>query len=216
VAVAWLCNTNLRRPALWQFRLGEGRLWVTSYAELFSNAALAADDNGRLLSNIVELAVGPGGGVIFDDMHQGRSSLYDPAAFFRDPRMHVSALLLLAIWLVYVLAYTNRFAPPPAPARGVTAFAFVTAVGGFYAGALDPREAARGLLRQFHADVRVRLHRGGNAPAWDLLIGHPAIAPTLLGALRAEQSRIESSPPGRSRDLRRLAMLIHQIRESLQ
>ena len=215
----WLCDTARQRTALWQFRRGQGNIWVSSYAELFSNGTLARADNARLLSNLVALATAGGGAVIFDDMHQGDSVLYDPAALFNDPRLHASLGLLLAIWLVYLLGTSNRFATPGAKPRAVTPAAFAAAVGGFYARSINSWDAAQDLITRFHAEARRRLKRPGSGPAWELLERTPAVERTLLQALRAEQAQLDAlreRPEKYPRDLRRLAALIHQLRESLR
>lgn len=215
----WLCDTVRQRTALWQFRYGSGTILVSSYADLFANGNLARADNARLLSNLVAQAVGLGGAVIFDDMHQGDSALYDPAAFFNDPRLHASLALLFAIWLVYLLGYSNRFAAPRALSPGVPPATFARAVGGFYARSIDARDAAQSLITRFHAEARRRLKRPGTGPAWEFLERTPAVDQALVKALRREQAQLDAlrATPGKyPRDLRRLAALIHQLRESLR
>ena len=77
-------------PVFWQVRIGDGIGWISGYAELFSNAALGGGDNARLLANIVAGSLGLDGRVIFDDMHQGLTEVYDPKAFFGDARLHMT------------------------------------------------------------------------------------------------------------------------------
>jgi hypothetical protein len=101
----------------------------------------------------------------------------------------------------------------------VTPSAFVQAIGGFYARSVDAAEAAQGLIDRFHAEARRRLKRPGSGPAWELLEGAPAVNPALLAALRGEQAQLDAArakPGSYPRDLRRLAALIHRLRESLQ
>ena len=215
----WLCDTAWQRTALWQFRYGQGQVWISSYAELFANANLGRGDNARLLANLVAFEVGPGGTVLFDDMHHGDSALYDPSALFADSRLHASLGLLCAIWLVYLLGYSNRFTAPAAPLHGITPAAFARSVGGFYARSVNARDAAQALIARFHVEVRRRLKRPGTDPAWELLERTPGVDHALLQALRREQAQIDAlrdTPKKYPRDLRRLATLIHQLRESLR
>jgi hypothetical protein len=210
----WLCDTARGHAALWQFRVGKGRLWVTSYPQLFANRNLGLADNAQLLANLVRLSLGPDGAVIFDDMHQGDSALYDPAAFFRDPRLHASVGLLFVIWLLYLLGYSNRFAPPAPPAVGVTPAQFVGGLGGFLARHLGAAAGAQLLLRRLHADLRRRFIAASASPTvWDALAATTRVNPQLLAKLREENARLQSR---RSADLRPLARLIHQVREQLQ
>jgi len=214
---SWLCDTARGRSALWQFRLGRGRIWIATYPQLFANADIDTPGNARLLANLVGIsATGDGsaaGAVIFDDMHQGDSELYDPAAFFGDPRFHASLWLLLALWLLYLLGYSNRFAPPAAPPTGVTPARFVESLGGFFARHLAAAEGGEALLRGLHVDLARRQGRAvSSATLWDCLADLPGLDPQLSSRLRDAAAQLRTR---RSRDLRPLAGLIHQIRKQL-
>jgi hypothetical protein len=151
-----LCDPQLRAPVLTALRAGNGRVWASDYSELFSNDDLARADNARLLGNLVRHALGARGAVIFDDMHQGDSVLYDPAAFLRDPRLRATLGFALALWLAWLLSASNRFASPrtlPARASGLS---FVRSVGRFYARHLKAGEAQAGLFRHFFNRARAR------------------------------------------------------------
>ncbi len=75
--------------ALWTRPLGKGRIIVSSYGTLFTNRAIGLADNAKLLANIVSVNVGEKGTVLFDDVHQGISSAYDPNRFFSDRRLYI-------------------------------------------------------------------------------------------------------------------------------
>lgn len=217
--LVWLCDTEFQQSALAQFRLGDGLVWVSGYEGLFDNAHLGRADNARLFANLLGQNLRGDGAVIFDDVHQGDSELYDPSQFFRDPRLHASVGLLLLIWLLWLLAYDERFAPPQAPPGGVTPAAFARRIGGFYARSVAPAEAAQTLLTRFHAEVRRRLRQPGDGPAWALLEAQPGVDPRRLADLRAEAQRVEERRRTRRRyprDLRPLLALIHHIQESIR
>jgi hypothetical protein len=214
----WLCDVRQGRNALWQFRLGRGRIWVSSYPQLFANRNLAMADNARLLANLVAIsATGDdkhGGSVVFDDMHQGDSKLYDPEAFFNDSRLHVSLWLLLAIWLLYLLGYSNRFTPPRPLRPGVTPSQFVESIGSFFGRHLNASAGADLLLQQLQRDLCRRLGvTTGRTTLDDLLDSSAAVDAPLRQQLHEAELQLRQ---GRSRDLRPLARVIHQIRKKLQ
>lgn len=219
MSFVWLCDTRFLAAALSQFRLGGGKVWVTGYGGLFDNTNLGSADNARLFANLLALSLHGEGAVIFDDMHQGASDLYDPGHFLRDPRLHASVGLLLLIWLVYLLGYDNRFAPARTRVSGVTPAAFARGIGGFYARSLAATEAAQLLLARFHAEVRRRLRTPGSEPVWALLETRPAIDAPALRALREEAQRVDAAAHGGKsyrRDLRPLLHLIHLVKESIR
>ena len=96
---------------LWLRPLGHGQVIISGFGSLFTNRALGLADNGRLLANIVGGALGPGGAVLFDDMHQGLGSAYDPAKFYSDPRLYETGAILCAVWLCWVLGATSYNLP---------------------------------------------------------------------------------------------------------
>lgn len=163
------------RGGLWELRVGAGRVWVASASGLFANAALAHPGNARLAANLVRLAVGPGGAVVVDDMHQGLTRVYDPHAFYRDPRMHWTLGFLLALWLLYVAGRSGRLGPPlddrPAPGAGDLALA----AGGLYARALRPQTAALERLRYLRKALQPRLGVVEGERLWRRLAQTPGI-----------------------------------------
>src|SRR6185503_20791057 len=98
--------------ALFEQRVGKGRILLSAGGTLFTNRALANDDNARLLANIVSVTVADGGAVLFDDLRQGLSASYDPQRFYSDPRLYKTVFVLLGLWLAWVLGGTRLRAPP--------------------------------------------------------------------------------------------------------
>jgi hypothetical protein len=132
----------------WIRPLGKGRIVVSGLGTVFTNRALGLADNARLLSNIVATDLGPGGTVMFDDVHQGLGAGYDSVKFYRDPRLHVTIGIVALLWLAWVLGGTRLQVPvsrSPAP-REVE---LVRATGGFLARVLTPRAAARRMFELF-------------------------------------------------------------------
>ncbi len=158
--------------AFWTRPLGKGRIVVSGLGTLFTNRALGLADNARLLSNIIATDLGPAGTVLFDDVHQGLGANYDPAKFYRDPRLHVTIGIVALLWLSWVLGSTRLRVPvirTPAPREAE----LVRATGGFLARVLTPEGAAR---RMFELFLRRR--------PWALLERQPRIAPGDLNQLK--------------------------------
>ena len=199
-------------PAFWQVRIGEGIGWISGYADLFSNAALGDGDNARLLANIVAGSLGPDGRVIFDDMHQGLTEVYDPNAFFGDARLHATLWFIVGFWLLYVVGRSNRIAPLAQRPELPRAVDFVHAVGGLFARRLTGREVAMGLLRHFFVELR-GVRAGADDVDWELLARNPRVPRSQVDELRILHSGLAQ---GRTPDLVRLNNLINSIRKHLQ
>jgi len=136
-----------------------------------------AASRARLLANIVGASLGPGGAVLFDDEHQGLTTAYDPAKFYRDPRLYATLGVLIAVWLVWVLGGTRLRLPrgrAPAPREAE----LVRATGLFLARVLRPGAAARRMFELFFGRLRACARRGdgGPGPPWDWLERHPRLA----------------------------------------
>ena len=199
-------------PAFWQVRIGDGTGWISGYADLFGNAALGGGDNARLLANIVASSLGPDGWVIFDDMHQGLTEVYDPNAFFGDARLHATLWFIVGFWLLYVVGRSNRIAPLIQRPELPRAVDFVRAVGGLFARRLSGREVALGLLRHFFSELR-GVRAGADGIDWELLARHPRVPPSQIDELRALHFGLIQ---GRTPDLVRLNNLLNNIRKHLQ
>ena len=208
-----LTDTETEAPAFWQIRTEGGLAWISSYADLFGNVSLGRQDNGHLIANMIAASLEPGGSVIFDDMHQGVSDLYDPKAFFSDPRLHHTVWFLTAFWFLYLVGRANRLAPwrvRPTRPRTVD---FVRALGGLFARRVSPVVVAQQLMANFFNEVRARHRLPLNGrPVWDLLTKSSRIDPEQVEKLRIAFSDIAK---GRQPDLIAMTNIIHDLRSVL-
>lgn len=201
-------DADTGRDAFWMRLYGDGQFLISGYASLFSNEQLGKKDNARLLANIAAQSLGPGGALLFDDQHQGLSTLYDAGAFYADWRLHVTLWLLVALWLIWVLGSVRlRGVAVEAPAPRETAL--VKATGGFLARVLLPLQAGRRLVELFFNDLRRRLGlREDGLPLWDWLERQPGVSRADLETLRAQELRLQS---GQRVDLVRLQNLLVRL-----
>ncbi|MEJ2390038.1 MAG: hypothetical protein P8019_01385 [Gammaproteobacteria bacterium] len=168
-------------PALWLSIYGKGRLIVSRHSALFDNATLGQADNARLMSNLVYQLLGRHGTVIFDDMHQGLSAIYNPHAFFRDPRLHHTLLFLLVLWLIYVMGHSNRFGQVRQKIPQLQLREHVEAVGNLFARRLHSSAIALRHARHFFNEVRLAYGLPLNGqPVWEQLQQNTAIEPAVL------------------------------------
>ncbi len=167
---------ELGEGVLWLRPAGKGTIIVSAFSSLFANRALGVADNARLLANIVTASLGPGGAVVFDDTHQGLTATYDPAKFYRDPRLYATLGVLAAVWLAWVLGATRL---RPATARGSvpSEAELVRVTGRFLARVLRPSAAARRLFEQFVLRLqRVTGRSTAEGPPWQWLEQHPRLS----------------------------------------
>jgi hypothetical protein len=170
---------------LWTRALGNGRIIVSGLGSLFTNRALGLEDNARLLANIVGTTVGPRGAVLFDDLHQGLGSAYDPAKFYGDRRLYETVAILAALWLCWVLGATKL----QLPRTGVSVpreAELVKVTGGFLARVLTSDAGALGLFDHFFKRMIERLPPGRThaSPPWELLGGHAGVTPVEVRRLQ--------------------------------
>ena len=166
---------------LWTRPLGNGRIVVSALGSIFTNRALGLADNAQLLSNLIATNLGPRGTVLFDDVHQGLGANYDPAKFYRDPRLHMTIAVVALLWLSWVLGATRLRIPTtrdPVPREAE----LVRATGGFLARVLTPAAAARRMFDHF-------LRRW----PWPLLERQPRVAAADLAQLKAWYSQLGGS-----------------------
>ncbi|HLA71676.1 MAG TPA: DUF4350 domain-containing protein [Steroidobacteraceae bacterium] len=186
--VLTLARTGDGEGALFEQRLGRGRILLSASGSLFTNRALANDDNARLFGNVVSSSVSPHGFVLFDDLRQGLSANYDPARFYRDPRLYKTIFIALGLWLVWVLGSTRLRAPPIA-VHDPSEAELVRRAGGLVARTVAPFHTALRLFDHFFARV-ARAARGASGATlergelWHWLERHAAILPQELDQLK--------------------------------
>lgn len=176
--------------ALFEQRLGAGRILLAAGGTLFSNRALGNDDNARLFANIVSVTLARDGVVLFDDLRQGLSASYDPARFYRDSRLYTTILILVALWFVWVIGGT-RLRAPAAESHDPSEAELVRRAGGLIARTVPPWHAALALFDHFFARV-ARATRGAikadpgpeRGELWRWLERHAAILPQELDQLK--------------------------------
>jgi hypothetical protein len=196
----------------WERRYGNGHIVVVASGTILTNHLVADADAGRFLSNAVRNHVRSDGAVVFDDMHQGLSVIYDAAAFYGDPRLHRTLWFLLGAWLVYVLGSSNRLAPPAVQRAVPRQRDFLEAVGGFMARRLDARDAGMMLIKEWFDDVRHARGLKGDGPPWDALRATPTLDTATYERLRRYHDALSE---GKAVDLVRLHNTLRKAREAI-
>lgn len=199
--------------AFWETRVGTGRLWVSRYSDLFANVGLGAADNARFMANLVGSAVGDNGRVIFDDMHQGATDLYDAKAFFSDPRFVNTMSFMVGFWLLYLLGRSRRLAPAREAVSRYYSADLARAMAGFFVRRLSIATVERQLFVFFFNDIRARHGLPTNGqPVWSMLSGMSRVSADDVSGLRAHYERLAA---GKQSDLVAAARLMQRTRESL-
>jgi hypothetical protein len=173
--------------ALFEQRLGAGRILLAAGGTLFTNRALGNDDNARLFSNLVSVSVSRSGAVLFDDLRQGLSASYDPARFYKDPRLARTLLIVLGTWFVWVLGST-RLRAPAIVRHDPSEAELVRHAGELIARTVAPHLQALRLFEQFFAGVARAARSDGRASEpgelWSWLERHAALLPQELDRLK--------------------------------
>lgn len=193
------------RDAFWIRDAGDGAIIVSAFGSLFSNRALGLADNARLLANLVAASVAPEGTVVFDDEHQGLTTAYDPASFYRDPRLYATLAVIVTVWLIWVLGGT-QLKTPRLRASAPREAQLVRTTGLFLARVLSPAAAARRMLEQFLQRVgsTVTRNEAHEGQLWEWLENNPRLARADVQQLRAWQAEARSDrrvPLGRLHNL---------------
>ena len=199
--------------AFWEARVGDGRLWVSRYSDLFSNAGLGQADNARFVANLLATSLGRNGRVIFDDMHQGATDLYDPKAFFSDPRFMNTMIVVVGFWLLYLVGRSRRLAPAREGVHRYYAADLARAMAGFFVRRLSPVTVERQLFEFFFNEIRGRYGLPTNGqPVWSMLSGMSRVPDDDVNALR---SHYERASTGTKSNLVALARLMQRTRENV-
>ena len=197
------------QTAMWLLPVGSGWIYLSAFPHLFSNSVLKQQDNARWFANLVSHTVAADGYVIFDDYHFGLSDLYDPEAFFADPRLHNSLLFVGVFWLIYALGRSPRLAPVRRRVSKPANKDFIEAMAGFFTRRITSRAIARELATRLVEEISARTQLDGPA-VWGWLQDHPAVAERDIHRLQ----RARGDAPGRTR-LIPLSRSIHRIQKVL-
>jgi hypothetical protein len=215
--VLTLARTPRGEGALFEQRLGEGRILLAAGGSMFTNRALGSADNARLMANIVSTSVAQGGLVLFDDLRQGLSAQYDPARFYRDSRLWRTVGILIALWFVWVLGST-RLRAPAIEAHEPSEAGLVRVAGGLIARTVAPHHTALRLFDHFFTRV-ARAARAATGVArpergdlWQWLERHAAILPQELDRLKTWYAQAHS---GRALPLADLQNLLDNLERRL-
>ncbi|MEZ5595937.1 MAG: DUF4350 domain-containing protein [Pseudomonadales bacterium] len=193
-------------PAIWELTAGSGRIIVLTSTTLLANRGIGQADNRQLARNLVRFHLQPGAVWLFDDMHQGLSALYDPEAFFKDPRLWYSVAFLLIAWFVYMLGTNGRLAPPRDEPLVFSQADHVRAMSGFMARKLAPLETGRLLLEQWARESGSAPHQGVR----ELVLRLRTLPPSLQKRLLDAEASLAS---GRAVNLNRLNNDLHEARK---
>jgi hypothetical protein len=199
-------------PALWAGPLGSGTIVVSAYGSIFTNKLLRRADNARLMSNLIAWRLAPQGVVLFDDMHQGASSFYDPEAFFNDSRVHATFWWIIGLWFVWAVLTTKLRVTQPAlgPLHEV---GFIRSIGNFFARTVPVAAVGERMCTHLFNDIRQRLGWPQNGePVWDWLRSLTAVPASEVVALERIHSRLAA---GHKVDLGHLQNLIISVRKQV-
>jgi len=166
-----------------------------------------------LIANIVSASLGKNGKVIFDDMYQGQTELYDEKAFYADSRLHNTLWFIFAFWVLYVVGHSNRIAPVQEDRKPARVADFIEAMANLFARRLTPVAAARLLYSHFFDWVRLRYGLPTNGkPVWQLLETTERLDQQDIVELKKNYNDIENN---RKVSLTRLVNRMQKIRSAL-
>ena len=200
-------------PAIFQLPIGQGFVIVVLSASMLSNHQIAESDAGQFIANIAGHHLGVGGSFVFDDMHQGLSSLYDPAAFLADKRLHYTLIFLMAAWFLYLVGSSNRVAPVRPDRAGPSQATLLAGIGGFMARRISKLETGHLLFEDWFGEIR--RHRGiadTDAPPWQVLAATPTLSKSLLTLLQDAHAKLQQDE---AVDLVELNNLIIKARKAI-
>lgn len=207
-------DSGSQSPAIWEIPQGNGRILLSGVSDVFSNRSLGTGGNARMLSNIIAWHLGSQGQFVVDDMHQGLSVLYDPDAFYKDPRLGYSVLFVLAFWLLYLVGSSNRLAPVVPKNNDPQQGDYIAKVGGFMSRKLAPADAAVLMFERWFAELESRMGDLGDGAnlVWERLLALPTVDPTLVSSLQALQAQAQQ---GQKIDLADLHNQLQQMRKRI-
>lgn len=198
---------------IWQRRFGDGQVIVLGSGTMLSNRMIARDDNRQFVLNLLAAHLAADGSIVFDDLHQGVSALYDPEAFFADSRLHRTILFVLGFWLLYIVGSSNRLLDPQPPARALRQSDFLEATGGFIHRHTSRDATGLWMFRSWFNDLRRHMGLQPNGePLWPELAQLTTLDKRLLARMQ-RQYRLLSA--GHSVNLIDLHNTIRQARKTI-
>ena len=201
--------------SLWHTPWRNGHVFVSGSSSLLSNEFLGRGDNARFFANMLSWHLAEGGVVLFDDVHQGLSDLYDPAAFFSDSRLHNTVWFILAFWLLYLLGGAARLAGRSRAAAAPQQVDLVAAAGRFLERKLAAPEAGRVMIEAWLQDLRRAGVLSQGAPH-EFPAAELEQLPTIdREALRRVHERYSQLGRGDTVDLANLHNTLQILRESM-
>lgn len=140
----------------WWAPFGKGRLVVLPYGGLFRNRSLHQADNARAGEALLQRFQAPNARIFFDDYRYGLSDIYDPEAFYRDPRLYGSVAIAVLLWLMYAVGRRSRLLPVRLARPRFSSAQMAVNLSEFYARKLDAKELAALLLGHFERALAQR------------------------------------------------------------
>lgn len=187
--------------ALLVTNLGKGALVISTFASLWQNSVIGQEDNRQLALNLLAHHLKPGSTVIFDDFHHGLTSTYDARAFFSDPRLAWTCVLLLGFWLLYAVFADSRLGSPAEPEGAPSHTDFARVLGNFLARKVSRRDVGLRLVENFLAHVRPHVDGGPEAAIWERIVAAPRMDAALAESLRRDHAELLD---GRTVDIQKL------------
>ena len=200
-------------PAIWQRKFGNGQIITVGSGTLLTNRMIASADNRKFVANLVRQNLENGSTVVFDDLHQGLSNIYDPDAFFSDSRLHYTVYFVVAFWLLYVVGSSNRLLDPQSNAKPPRQTDFVEATAGFINRRMSKSAVGLWMYRSWFNDLRRHMHLKLNGePVWQELAALTTLDKRLLGKLDRQYERLVNE---QDVNLIELHNTIHEARKAI-
>lgn len=190
-------------PAGWWLPLGRGGVVVLGYGNAWRNPNLNQPGAALALENLLRYYL-QGGEVLFDDGHYGLSSIYDPAALLKDPRLYWTLTIAGLFWLLYAVGRSRRLLPVRLPKTRASTATFAKAITDFYARQLTDKDLAEALIAHFlrHARRALAMPNVSEDELWRRLSNDPRLDAAEIATIQALSSGIDTVKLGQ--------ILIHQ------
>lgn len=140
----------------WWVPFGKGNLVVLPYGGLFRNRSLHQPENAAAGEALLRHFQAPNAAIYFDDYRYGLSDIYDPEAFYKDPRLYGTVAIAVLLWLMYAVGRRSRLLPVRLPRPRFSSAQLAINLSEFYARKLEPKALAELLLWHFDAALAAR------------------------------------------------------------